>query len=309
MDRKLFIFIIISLIIHLLILSSITLEQKKGIKKNRPIIVELPKNLKESNKPPETPDLLTDRDINLKKKTEDKKEKKETNIKVSEKEDKRKLKTNIKEKKVEDKQEKVSKTKQKKEKRELLTRKKSKEKIVKTEEKQQEKQISKKEDKTQDVEIPKVTEDKETNKNKLANKEEDLLSKILNPKDVINKIAEEEQNSQKEGEDSVNIQAMKFKYYSYFYKFSRLLHQVWEYPRQSILNGEEGVVRIKFSILDNGKITNIRVIQSSGYPDLDQAAVRALKTMKGIPLPDSYNLNILHVDGHFAYKIHRFYIY
>lgn len=45
------------------------------------------------------------------------------------------------------------------------------------------------------------------------------------------------------------------------------------YPLQSKQNEEQGTVRLRVTVLANGKIANIRVIRSSGYARLDQAAL------------------------------------
>lgn len=49
------------------------------------------------------------------------------------------------------------------------------------------------------------------------------------------------------------------------------------YPRESIIRGEEGVVMVGFSVLDDRQIIDIEVKRSSGYPRLDAAALAALK--------------------------------
>lgn len=57
-------------------------------------------------------------------------------------------------------------------------------------------------------------------------------------------------------------------------------------------------------------ISGIRVVESSGYPDLDREAVTALKKTAGVPLPESYNLNFLKVDAYFKYVMNEgFYVY
>jgi len=156
-----------------------------------------------------------------------------------------------------------------------------------------------------------VVASKGENKKAVASIDKEQIERILNPTDILKEIAKNERTNVVEGEDEVNIEAMKFKYYSYFYKFKRLLYQVWEYPTKSIYNGEEGIVRIRFSILRDGTITNVRIVESSGYPDLDSAAVKALKTMKGVPLPDSYKLNYftsssILQSGPSSAKVHKF---
>jgi protein TonB len=137
---------------------------------------------------------------------------------------------------------------------------------------------------------------KQTEKPKIS---KDQLSHILNPKDIIDDIAKKEQKK----EDEVDFNRFEVKYTSYFYKFKQRLYNVWRYPSTSIMRGEQGTVRIKFSILKDGTITNINVIGSSGYSELDKAALDALKNMGKVPLPDSFGINILNVDGYFIYSI------
>jgi protein TonB len=135
-----------------------------------------------------------------------------------------------------------------------------------------------------------------------ASIDKDIRDRILNPTDIINRTAKEG-GQDEEGEESVSMQQVKSRYTSYFYKFRRQLYQTWTYPKPAGMRGEQGTVRIKFAIHKNGNITDIQVVRSSGYPDLDNEAVRALKSMGGVPLPDSYELNVLRVDGYFIYYL------
>lgn len=106
-----------------------------------------------------------------------------------------------------------------------------------------------------------------------------------------------------EGEDQVNFSNMSARYDSYFYKFSRSLYAEWKYPPDAAKRGESGIVRIQFSILTDGTITNIKITESSGYPELDREVLRTLKTMQTVELPRTYNLNVLHVNGFFIYSL------
>jgi protein TonB len=293
MNKRLLICLLISLIIHILLLAQITFENKSGVKKDQPIMVDIMKKKKESEKPPVNPNVLSDRDLELKKKIENEEQKKEINKPaISERGTVKSIR------------------KQKSEKTQPAQKKRAENKKIVTQNKSpvaiQNKNKNNTNDKKSEKDLPHVKNEKHNVDQSI---DKDKLARILNPSDILNEIAKKEEGNVKEGEDEVNIEAMKFKYYSYFYKFKRLLYQVWEYPPSSIYNGEEGTVRIKFSILKDGKITNIQVVESSGYPDLDRAAVRALQTMKGVPLPSSYKLNILHVDGYFSYNIYRMRIY
>lgn len=129
----------------------------------------------------------------------------------------------------------------------------------------------------------------------------DKIKDIMNPKDIIEKYANG--GSDVTGEDTVSMQYVKMRYQSYFHKFSRRLYQVWQYPPDAGMRGESGTVRASFVIGREGKISSIRILQSSGYPDLDNEVIFALKKMSGVPLPESYSLNNLTVDAYFMYII------
>jgi protein TonB len=290
MSKRLFAFILISIIIHLIILAQIRLENKGDIKEDQPIVVDIIKKQAETKKPSVNTKILSNRDLNLKKKNENIKRKNENDISnLQVKKDKIRGEENLANQILSPKKEEVKKE-------EKVTQRNSKVAIPK-------------DNKERKNEIKKVIETNENDKNQVQSIDKEKVKNILKPSEILSELAKNEVSNVKEGVDEVNIEAMKFKYYSYFYKFKRLLYQVWEYPTKSIYNGEEGIVRIRFSILRDGTITNVRIVESSGYPDLDSAAVKALKTMKGVPLPDSYKLNILHVDGYFAYNIYRMRIY
>ncbi|PLX66421.1 MAG: hypothetical protein C0602_12250 [Denitrovibrio sp.] len=151
------------------------------------------------------------------------------------------------------------------------------------------------------VEVPKVTAPEK----KLSKKQ---LREKLSPDDIIQKYADG--GGMPDGEDYVSMQYVKLRYQSYFHKFARRLYQVWIYPSAAAMRGEQGTVRISFSISKDGMISGIRVVQSSGYPDLDREAVTALKKTAGVPLPESYELNFLKVDAFFKYVMNEgFYVY
>lgn len=50
-------------------------------------------------------------------------------------------------------------------------------------------------------------------------------------------------------------------------------HSMKDYPEISRVNGEQGVVVLKFVVNADGTVSNAQVAKSSGYPRLDQAAV------------------------------------
>ncbi|MDX9844222.1 MAG: energy transducer TonB [Aquabacterium sp.] len=62
-----------------------------------------------------------------------------------------------------------------------------------------------------------------------------------------------------------------------------LLEPMLSYPRISREMGEEGVVRLKVLVDEQGRPQDIEVARSSGYPRLDQQAVQAMKKARFQP--------------------------
>jgi protein TonB len=281
-NRRIIVFIIVSAILHFLVLKYMVLNKPDKPKEKLTYVDIIDKKPEvKTEKPTEKPNILSDKDIHLNKKTENLNE----TPPIEEKKNIRPL--------IVQKERPVNENKKFQEKKET-------EKKVLKEDKVEKKNF---EPNKSNIEI--IEE-----KQKSAKQEEPdifdnktLAKNILNPSEIINDIANYNLGSSKDGEDTVNFNSMKFKYASYFYKFKKNLYNVWTYPSQAVLKGEEGTVRIKFSILKDGTITNIQIVSSSGYPDLDKAAVNALNTMGKVPLSDSFSLKVLNVDGYFNYQL------
>ncbi len=126
---------------------------------------------------------------------------------------------------------------------------------------------------------------------------------LADARDIIERIARQKP-PEKPGEDSASYSVFEERYASYFTKFKARVYQVWKYPNDAIAKGQTGVVNVEFDILKDGRIVNVRLKQSSGYPTLDREVMRVLKTMGTVPLPQSYNLEQLNVDdAYFIYTL------
>ena len=59
-----------------------------------------------------------------------------------------------------------------------------------------------------------------------------------------------------------------------------------EYPKGSQKSGRQGVLKVQFTILKNGQLGNVRLVTKTDYPELNQAAMAAVKgaaPFTGIP--------------------------
>lgn len=166
------------------------------------------------------------------------------------------------------------------------------------------KTVSAKPSRTKNVNVPKtVPKIEEKSKVQEDKKEENKKINLFDNAEIINRIANIKEKQPK-GEDTASYNEFEEKYASYFAKFRRRVYQLWDYPNESVNRGEQGIVQVSFSILKDGSIVNIRLINSSGHSRLDREVMRVLKNMGKIPLPESYELNQLNVDeAYFIYTI------
>ncbi|MGQ0742501.1 MAG: energy transducer TonB [Alphaproteobacteria bacterium] len=51
-----------------------------------------------------------------------------------------------------------------------------------------------------------------------------------------------------------------------------------DYPQQSIINEEEGTVAVKILVLEDGRIGDVQLVKSSGYPRLDEKTISVIKS-------------------------------
>ncbi len=154
-----------------------------------------------------------------------------------------------------------------------------------------------------DINTPSIENNASTD---IINKPEQALPENINLFDnnnILDGILKEKK-IQPKGEDTASYNKFEERYASYFAKFRRRVYQLWQYPSQSIVRREKGVVKVSFSILKDGSIINIRMLESSGYSNLDREVMRVLKNMGKIPLPESYELNQLNIEeAYFIYSI------
>ena len=62
------------------------------------------------------------------------------------------------------------------------------------------------------------------------------------------------------------------------------------YPAEAVAQGWEGEVRLLLTLDDRGNVKEVDLAASSGHPVLDQAAIRAARTMRRLPGVDRHEL-------------------
>jgi protein TonB len=71
---------------------------------------------------------------------------------------------------------------------------------------------------------------------------------------------------------------------AYMPKFARVEHEpasepcaLPAYPKSSLRNGEAGKPTLRYTVDESGMLVNVVVLKSSGFRDLDKAALRAFE--------------------------------
>ena len=77
-----------------------------------------------------------------------------------------------------------------------------------------------------------------------------------------------------------------------------------EYPYQAKLSGMEGTVKVSFVVKRDGTVSDVKVVNSSGYKLLDDSAVDTVKKAEPyLPFPQSVEANALRVSVEIVYKL------
>jgi len=87
------------------------------------------------------------------------------------------------------------------------------------------------------------------------------------------------------------------------------VESIWHYPRRAAEQGIYGDLIIRFVILKDGTLGEVKVLRTSGHRLLDTAAVEALRD--GVPywpLPDGWERQSLPITGRFIYTMDGGYI-
>ncbi len=126
-----------------------------------------------------------------------------------------------------------------------------------------------------------------------------LLHKIGSKNNTLNNssqpvISKNQELSEKPS--SVNI-------YPYMRDLDRRIRLNWNPPRGKVSNN----VVTFFTITKDGKVTNIKILESSGSKAADDATVKAISDTQVYPLPEDFAGDKIDVKFTFHYTIHPSY--
>lgn len=110
-------------------------------------------------------------------------------------------------------------------------------------------------------------------------------------------------------EATISIGTQSIKYASYMKHIKDKIQNVWVYPEEARMNGQQGRLLILFSIGKNGKLERVSLLNSSGFNSLDSAAIQAVKDASPFPpLPKRLNIDRLNIYATFSYRLNFYYV-
>ena len=107
-----------------------------------------------------------------------------------------------------------------------------------------------------------------------------------------------------EAEATVSLDSKELKYVSYLSKIKKKIEPLWEYPETAQAIGLQGKLALYFSIVRDGRLDRLELLNSSGHALLDEQALKAIRgAAPYYPLPDRLHISRLNIQATFEYRI------
>ena len=106
----------------------------------------------------------------------------------------------------------------------------------------------------------------------------------------------------------INLNTKEFKYTSYFLSIKRAVEGCMSYPEDMALQGISGGGLVAFAVEKDGRVSEVRVVRSSGYTSFDHEILRALRMASPLnPIPNRLGEDRLFLVWPFEFVLYRFF--
>lgn len=127
-------------------------------------------------------------------------------------------------------------------------------------------------------------------------------------RDVVEMLAKKEMDKINQDKE-ITFDTNELRYHSYMLRLKEKIEGIWRYPPEAAEKGIYGDLYIRFTIKKDGRLGNMELLRTSGYRNLDEAAMRALKDAEPFwPLPQEWEKDELVITGHFIYSLYGAYL-
>jgi len=115
---------------------------------------------------------------------------------------------------------------------------------------------------------------------------------------TIEKFAREGSPAQK----GLTFDDSDFRHRGYMRMLKERIESIWQYPKEAARMGLSGDLYMKFTIKKDGRLGEVELLRTSGFKELDEAAIKAVKKAEPFwPLPEDWKKDDLEIKGHFIY--------
>ncbi len=105
-------------------------------------------------------------------------------------------------------------------------------------------------------------------------------------------------------QETISLDTEDTRYVSYARAIKEKIAGKWKYPPEAKANLVEGKLLVSFGLNRAGELVRIKVMTPSGYPVLDQEAVRAIRAASPYPsFPGHVQVPRLNIEANFEYRI------
>lgn len=105
-----------------------------------------------------------------------------------------------------------------------------------------------------------------------------------------------------EDSEVVSLDTRDFRYISYFAHIKRKIELSWTYPEEAARAGVFGELMLRFTLMRDGRLEEVRLVRSSGSRLLDEEAIRAVRFANPYnPFPRRINKSRLQINAVFSY--------
>lgn len=105
---------------------------------------------------------------------------------------------------------------------------------------------------------------------------------------------------------TLQLNTSEIRYQKYLLDMKDRIRRFWDYPEIAGRNGWQGTLKLNFTIKKDGTVDDIKLIESSKYPVLDEAAITAIRLAAPFaPFPANFDIEELNIRGLFQYDIYR----
>jgi len=103
-------------------------------------------------------------------------------------------------------------------------------------------------------------------------------------------------------EQTISLESPFSPYAPYLVSVRRKIERLWGYPAEARARGVTGELLVGFTILNDGRLSRLDLVKTSGSSILDQAALRAIQQAAPYaPFPKQIDLDRLHITASFLY--------